>query len=47
MCLKIELFEQSNIEGRNKNNAKKDNTKAIKVNSIMREEDEVTKAVSK
>lgn len=45
--LKIELFEQSNVEGRSEKNAKKDNTKVIKADSIMREENKVTKTVSK
>lgn len=44
---KIELFEQSNVEGRSEKNAKKDNTKVIKADSIMREENKVTKTVSK
>lgn len=44
--LKIELFEQSSVEGRSAN-AKKDNAKVIKADSIMREENKVTKAVSK
>lgn len=45
--LKIELFEQSSVEGRSEKNAKKDNAKVIKADSIMREENKVTKAVSK
>lgn len=44
---KIQLFEQSNVEGRSEKNAKKDNTKVIKADSIMREENKVTKTVSK
>lgn len=44
---KIELFEQSKVEGRSEKNAKKDNAKVIKADSIMREENKVTKTVSK
>lgn len=47
MCLKTELFEQSTMEGRSQKNAKKDNAKAIKVDSIMRGKDKGTKASSK
>lgn len=35
------------MEGRSEKNAKKDNAKVIKADSVMREENKVAKAVSK